>query len=112
MATLKQLQDSREALQKEVASLVEAESGLRTAIAAEKVAAVGPQSDSEVGNSQNQGSEQERALEYFVGEIDRIRKEVTEITDKIEKLLGVSKGGRRRKTLRHRRKHRKTLRRK
>jgi prefoldin subunit 5 len=111
MATLKQWQDSREALQKEVASLVEAESELRMAIAAEKGAAVGPQSDSEVGNSQNQGSEQERALEYFVGEIDRIRKKVTEITAEIEKLLGVSKGGRR-KTSRHRRKHRKTLRRK
>ena len=111
MATLEQLQASREALQKEVAKIVEIESDLRRSIAAAKVAATGPQSDSEVGNSQTEGSEQERALEYFIGEIDRIRKEIAKISDDIEGSLGV-KGGRRRKTRRPRRKHRKTLRRK
>lgn len=110
MATLEQLQASREALQKEVAKIVEIESDLRRSIASEKTAAAGPQSDSEVGNSQTEGSEQERALSYFIGEIDRIREEIRKISDEIERSLGV-KGGRR-KTRRHRRKQRKTLRRK
>jgi hypothetical protein len=111
MATLEQLQASREALQEEVAKFVEIASDLRMSIASEKTAAAGPQSDSEVGNSQTEGSEQERALSYFIGEIDRIRKEIEKISDEIERSLGV-KGGRRRRTRRYRRRHRKTLRRK
>jgi hypothetical protein len=94
---LTKLQDSREALEKEVTSLVLSEIDLRTAVAAEKIAAAGPQSESQVGNSQAEGSEQERALEYVSSEIDRIRKEITTITEKIRKLIGAPEGGRRRR---------------
>ena len=102
---LTKLQDSREALEKEVSSLVQAESDLRTAIAAEKFEAAGPQSESQVGNSQAEGSEQERALEHIVSEIDRIRNEAMEITKKIQRLLGVPEEGGRRRRRSTRRRH-------
>lgn len=100
---LKKLQDSREALEKEVSSLVHTEIDLRLAVSAEKIAAAGPQEESQVGNSQSDGSEQERALEYLVSEIDRVRTEIAAITEKIHKLLGISEGGRRRRRATRRR---------
>ena len=73
---LKKLQDSREALQEQVRSLVVTEQELIQAVGAEKVAATGPQSESQVGNSQSEGSESERALELIVSEIKRIGDEI------------------------------------
>ena len=100
---LKNLQDSREKLQEEVATLVLSEQELIQSVGAENVAAAGPQSESQVGNSQSEGSENERALELVVSEIDRIRKEIAAITEKIHKLLGVPEGGRRRRRATRRR---------
>ena len=100
---LKNLQDSREKLQEEVATLVLSEQELIQSVGAENVAAAGPPSESQVGNSQSEGSENERALELVVSEIDRIRKEIAAITEKIHKLLGVPEGGRRRRRATRRR---------
>jgi hypothetical protein len=111
MATLKQLQDSREALQQEVASLNEEEATLIKAVTAERIAAAerGPPSDSEVGNSQHE--EEQRLIDIHT-RIMQCYTDIEKISNDINRSLGV-KGGRRRKTLRHRRrKHRKTLRRK
>ena len=100
---LKKLQDSREALQEQVRSLVVTEQELIQAVGAEKVAATGPQSASQVGNSQSEGSESERALELIVSEIKRIGDEIEAITEKIHKLLGIPEGGRRRRRATRRR---------
>ena len=100
---LKKLQDSREALQEQVRSLVVTEQELIQAVGAEKVAATGPQSESQVGNSQSEGSESERALELIVSEIKRIGDESEAITEKIHKLLGIPEGGRRRRRATRRR---------
>ena len=100
---LKKLQDSREALQEQVRSLVVTEQELIQAVGAEKVAATGPQSESQVGNSQSEGSESERALELIVSEIKRIGDEIEAITEKIHKLLGIPEGGRRRRRATRRR---------
>jgi gas vesicle protein len=100
---LKNLQDSIEKLQEAAAELVEEESILIQAVGAENVAAVGPQSESQVGNSQAGKSENEKALELVVSEIDRIRKEIAAITKEINKLLGISEGGRRRRRATRRR---------
>ena len=53
---LKKLQDAAEALQEEVTSLVVTEQELIQAVGAEKVAAAGLQSESQVGNSQSDSS--------------------------------------------------------
>ena len=100
---LKKLQDSREALQEQVRSLVVTEQELIQAVGAEKGAATGPQSESQVGNSQSEGSESERALELIVSEIKRIGDEIEAITEKIHKLLGIPEGGRRRRRATRRR---------
>ena len=100
---LKKLQDSREALQEQVRSLVVTEQELIQAVGAERVAATGPQSESQVGNSQSEGSESERALELIVSEIKRIGDEIEAITEKIHKLLGIPEGGRRRRRATRRR---------
>ena len=100
---LKKLQDSREALQEQVRSLVVTEQELIQAVGAEKVAATGPQSESQVGNSQSEGSESERALELIVSEIKRIGDEIEAMTEKIHKLLGIPEGGRRRRRATRRR---------
>jgi len=111
MEVVKQLQDSREALQQEVASLNEEEATLIKAVTAERIAAAerGPPSDSEVGNSQHE--EEQRLIDIHT-RIMQCYTDIEKISNKINELLGVSKGGRRHKTRRHRRKHRKTLRRK
>ena len=100
---LKKLQDSIEKLQEEVSTLVLTEQELIQSVGAEKVAAAGPPSESQVGNSQSEGSESERALKYVVSEIYRIREEISAITEKIHKLLGISEGGRRRRRATRRR---------
>jgi hypothetical protein len=100
---LKNLQDSREKLQEAVAELVEEESILIQAVGAEHVAAVGPQSESQVGNSQAGKSENEKALELVSSKIDTIREEVAAITKEINKLLGIPEGGRRRRRATRRR---------
>jgi hypothetical protein len=100
---LKNLQDSREKLQEAVAELVEEESILIQAVGAEHVAAVGPQSESQVGNSQAGKSENEKALEAVSSKIDAIREEVLAITKEINKLLGIPEGGRRRRRATRRR---------
>jgi hypothetical protein len=100
---LKNLQDSREKLQEAVAELVEEESILIQAVGAENVAAVGPQSESQVGNSQAGKSDNEKALEVVSSKIDTIREEVAAITKEIHKLLGIPEGGRRRRRATRRR---------
>ena len=100
---LKKLQDAAEALQEQVTSLIVTEQELIQAVGAERVAAAGPQSESQVGNSQSEGSENERALDLVVNELDRIRKEIKAITEKIHKLLGIPEGGRRRRRATRRR---------
>jgi hypothetical protein len=100
---LKKLQDIIEKLQEEVSTLVLTEQELIQSVGAEKVAAAGPPSESQVGNSQSEGSESERALKYVVSEIYRIREEISAITEKIHKLLGISEGGRRRRRATRRR---------
>jgi hypothetical protein len=107
MATLKQLQDSRKALQKEVADLVVAENELREQHAKLIAANAAPRSESQVPEASQEPEEdhQENAIQRVVEKITEIRIKIEAIQSDIDTLL--PKGGRRRKTLR-RRKHRKT----
>ena len=95
-------------LYKKAARLNKDEAALIETVTAERIAAAerGPQSDSEVGNSQR---EEEENLIDIHNRIMQCYTDIAEISNKINKLLGVQ-GGRRR-TRRHRRRHRKTLRR-
>ena len=109
-AEVARLQAEITELYKKAADLVKEEAALIETVTAERIAAAerGPQSDSEVGNSQR---EEEENLIDIHNRIMQCYTDIEEISNKINELLGV-KGGRRRKTRRHRRKHRKTLRRK
>jgi hypothetical protein len=110
MATVKELQAERTKLQEEVVRLNKEEARIMGEVTAERIAAAerGPQSDSEVGNSQ---PDERKELHDIHDRIMQCYTDIARISDEIIRSLGV-KGGRRRKTRRHRRKHRKTLRRK
>ena len=99
-------------LYKKAADLVKEEAALIETVTAERIAAAerGPPSDSEVGNSEPEDP-QKGVLIDIHNRIMQCYTDIEEISNKINELLGVQ-GGRRRKTRRHRRKHRKTLRRK
>ena len=110
MATVEELQAKRTKLQEEVVRLNKEEARIMGEVTAERIAAAerGPQSDSEVGNSQH---EEKNELIGIHNRIIQCYTDIARISDEINRSLGV-KGGRRRKTRRHRRRHRKTLRRK
>ena len=108
---MEELQAKRTKLQEEVVRLNKEEARIMGEVTAKRLAAAerGPQSDSEVGNSQ---PDERTELDNIHDRIMQCYTDIARISDEINRSLGV-KGGRRRKTRRHRRrKHRKTLRRK
>ena len=110
-AEVARLQAEITELYKKAADLVKDEAELIEKVTAERTAAAerGPPSDSEVGNSEPEDP-QKGVLIDIHNRIMQCYTDIAEISNKINKLLGVQ-GGRRR-TRRHRRRHRKTLRRK